>query len=502
MSASRTRKERQAELALGLTPKQKKELEDEKKRRRNFKIYTAIGIVAVIAVAFLLIWDSGVVQKNTTAITIGDKSYGVVDLDYYYYSAYSNYYSYASYLGLDTDEDLDKQEYYEGYTWHDLLCDTAVSSLTSVSMLVAEAEAEGYTLSEDGQATVDSYMSYASLYAALYSVTVDYYLQSSYGQYMTSSDYERILTDYMLATEYSEYKLASFEVTDDEIEDYYSENAATLDTLDYTCYYLTFSRTGTDDDGESYDLSDEEIEENRATTEAEMQEIVDALAAGDTDTAAELATTYGASDYSNFSSISYYGFYDWLCDADSQAGSYALIENTNSSDVVNGYFAIYINERYLDEYYPVNARVITISAEEDDDGELDMDTCLAYAEEALAAFEISDMTGDDFGSIYDLYDDDLSYDGGLIEEINKSAYSNEEVIAWLFADARVEGDYVMITDEDNGCCYLLYFESLCDTLYWKSVAISSLQSTKYSDWSTEVSENYEAKTGFAYRFVG
>ncbi len=98
MSASRTRKERQAELALGLTPKQKKELEDEKKRRRNFKIYTAIGIVAVIAVAFLLIWDSGVVQKNTTAITIGDKSYGVVDLDYYYYSAYSNYYSYASYL--------------------------------------------------------------------------------------------------------------------------------------------------------------------------------------------------------------------------------------------------------------------------------------------------------------------------------------------------------------------------------------------------------------------
>ena len=64
--------------------------------RRNTIVYTIIGIIAAILVAALLVWDSGVIQKSMTAVTIGDRKYTAVDVDYYYYSSYSTYANYAS----------------------------------------------------------------------------------------------------------------------------------------------------------------------------------------------------------------------------------------------------------------------------------------------------------------------------------------------------------------------------------------------------------------------
>ena len=63
--------------------------------------------------AALLVWDSGVIQKNMTAVTIGDRKYTAVDVDYYYYSSYSTYANYASTYGLDTSKPLDEQEVIE-----------------------------------------------------------------------------------------------------------------------------------------------------------------------------------------------------------------------------------------------------------------------------------------------------------------------------------------------------------------------------------------------------
>ncbi len=501
MSASRTKKERQAIAAQGLTPKQQRELEELNKKKRNAKIYTIVGIVAAVAIVLLLVWDSGVVQKNTTAVTIGDKSYGVVDLDYYYYSTYSTYYSYATYFGLDTSVALDQQEYYDGYTWDDMLKDSAVSTLTTISILVSEAEAAGYELSEEGQESIASAVAYIAVYAALYGVTEDYYLQASYGPYITLSDYERIITDYQLASEFAEYKEASFEVTDDEIAEYYAENSADLETIDYVCYLVTYDRTTTDDDGNSVDLDDETLEANRAEAEARAQEILDAYLAGDTDTAEELVSEYSAANYSNFSSVSYYSFGDWMMDTDNQAGSGDVIAYVNSSDVTVGYYAIYINERYLDEYCAVSARVLTISAEADDDDVYDMDACLETAEEILAAFEATDMTSDDFTTIYDDNGGSSSYEGGLIESITKGSYT-DEVDEWLYASGRSQGDYQLFLDEDNNCYYLIYFEEAEDTPYWMTVAAEEIREDKYTDWVSEITENYAVTTGFAYRFVG
>jgi hypothetical protein len=505
MSASKSKKERKADDFSGMTMKQRQDAVAAKKSHRNAIIYTIIGIVVAICVIALLVWDNGVIQRHTTAVTIGDKSYGVVDVDYYYYSTYSNYSTYASVYGLDTSKSLDEQEIYEGYTWDQMLKDSAIKYLTNITTLAEEAENAGYELSEDGQAQVESALENVATYAKAYNVSEKYYLQNMYGKYMTVSDYRRIITQAQLASEYATAKQDEFEVTDDEIDTYYTENSATLDTIDYTCYLVSFDRTEQDEDGNTVDLDDETIEANRAEAEAHAQEILDALVAGDTDKAAELADTYGATDSSNSSAITYQGYIDWMNDSSHQAGSSDLIENvSSSSDTVTGYYAMYVNSRYLDEYCGANARVIRLDAEKnDDDDTYDMDACEEKAQSLLDEYESGDKTADAFGTLADNNSSDASsYAGGLHENLSKNGY-NDEVIAWLFdSDARQSGDTSVFRDDDNNVCYVVYFDSYNETPYWRTVCTSSLQSEKYSSWLEEATANYTATQGTGMSFVG
>lgn len=503
MSASRTKKERQAQNALGLSEKEKKALADAKKSHRNVIIYSVIGIIAAIAVIALLVWDSNVIQKHTTAVTIGDKEYGVVDLDYYYYSSYSSYLSYASMFGIDTSVDLDKQEVYEGYTWDAMLKDAALDYLTSVSLLVQQAEADGYELSQDGKDSLAEALINISSYASLYGVTEEYYLQLTYGKFMTLEDYERIYGDYLLSEEYANYKAASFEVSDEEIDEYYAESPVTYDTYDYYCYLLPFDRTTTDEEGNSVALDDDTIEANRAEAEARANEILDALNAGDIDTAAALAEEYDATDDTNLSAVSSSGYADWMNDASTQAGSSGVVENISAaSGEIIGYFAIYVNDRYLDEYEGANIRVIATPAGTDDDGNYLMDECEETAQALVDRFEATDMTSEDFAAICDEVSSDAdTYPGGLRENVSKTAY-NDEITEWLFDSSRKQGDYKLFLDEDNGCSYVIYYEGTYGTPFWRTSATTSIQSNMYSEWLNALSEEYVPVTGFGFRFVG
>lgn len=502
MSASKSKKERKAEAALGLSEKEKQAQASAKKTRQKRIIYTVIGIVIALAVAVLLFWDSGVIQKHSTALTVGGRDYSVVDLDYYYYSTLSNYSSYATSYGLDLQQPLDEQEVYEGYTWDQMLKDSAVSSLTNIAMLAGEAEAAGYQLSQDGKNEVEMSVMNIQAYASLYGVTEDYYLQASYGKYMTVKDYERILTEIQLASEYGQYMMDSMEYTDDDIQTFYTEHSSELDTIDYNCYLVSFATTEKDADGNTVDLDEATVEANRAEAKAKAQEILDALVEGSAAKAAQLAEQYEATDDSNMSGISYSGFADWMADSSHGAGSYGLVENVSaSSGNVIGYFAIYVNDRYLDDYQGANLRVLKVSAGTDEEGNYDMDECQERAEKLLANFEEGGKTSEAFIEVYNNASGDSTYPDGLRENVSKQAF-NEEITSWIFSSSRRQGDYQLFKDADNNCFYLVFFEGLSDLPYWKSVCISNVQYEKYQDWQEAQLEACAAENGFGMRFVG
>lgn len=504
MSASKSKKERKAEAALGLSEKEKQAQTAAKKAKQRTVIYTVIGVVVALCVAVLLFWDSGVIQKNSTAVTVGDRQYSVVDVDYYYYSTLSTYSSYADLYGLDLEQPLDEQEVYEGYTWDQMLRDSAVESLRTIAMLADEAEAAGFQLSDAGKDEVTKAIINIESYATIYGVSKDYYLKATYGEYMTAKDFERILTEMQLANEYGQQKIASMEASEEDIQAFYEENSIQLDTIDYNCYLVSFDTTEKDADGNTVELDEATIEANRKKAEAQAQEILDALVAGDSEKAAELAEEYGATDDSNMSgtSIAYSGFADWMADRSNGAGSYDLVENINAStEKVIGYFAIYVNSRELEEYKGANIRALKISASADEDGNYNMDDCKTRADQLLANFEETDKDSEGFAQVYTNAGGDSTYEGGLRENVSKVAF-NEEMTEWIFASSRKQGDYTLFEDAENNCYYLVYFEGLTELPYWKNVCIANVQDEMYHEWQEETLANYTATNGFGMRFVG
>ena len=501
MSASRTKKERQMQAQAGMTPKQKEAAAKEKATRLRTKIYIIAGIVAAILIAALLFWDSGVIQRRATALTVGDRSYTAVDLDYYYYSTYSSYSSYASIYGLDSNTNLKKQELYDGYTWHDMLMESAQESLTSVSIVCQEAEKAGYTLSEAGKETVANTITQFNSSASLYGTTADALLKSNYGKYMTEKDFERILTDQQLYQEYIEVYRDGVDVTDADIDGYYTEHADTLDTLEYDCYLVKVATTSTDADGNSVDLSDEEIDANRTEAAKQADELKTALESGDDVSA--LAEEYDAQDYSNATYYSNLVYGDWLLDSARKDGDCTVVENTDSDGNVIGYYAVRLNARYLDEYYPVSVRSIRFAATQGDDGTYDMSAAQMSAQLVLQSWQSEGATEDAFAALADTNSSDTStYPGGLHESVNKKTYP-ESVTNWLFSDERAAGDYTMIADEDGHAYYVLYYVGHDDVLYCRSRADAALRTEAYTNWLTDLKDNsYTVATGSGLNYVG
>ena len=62
-------------------------------------------VFLLVAVA-AIVWKSNIIQRTTTAVTINGEKYTAAEVSFYYQNAYqsfiNNYYSYMSYIGIDT----------------------------------------------------------------------------------------------------------------------------------------------------------------------------------------------------------------------------------------------------------------------------------------------------------------------------------------------------------------------------------------------------------------
>ena len=206
---------------------------------RKAKLYWAIGIVIVILVAALLIWHNFFYgNKNAVAATVGDHEYTTTEVAYYYNSVANNYISQAqqySQLGMDMGYDTSlspsEQTYNEeeGTTYADYFLQQALDQLQRVTILCDAAEQEGYTLSEEGQQSVEDNMDALYTYSEQSGAgSEESYLRMIYGRNMTKSLFEEMLTNAILADEYAQSKSDSFTYSDEDLETYYEELGTTL----------------------------------------------------------------------------------------------------------------------------------------------------------------------------------------------------------------------------------------------------------------------------------
>ena len=536
MSASREKKQRQGDLAQGLTQKQRQEQKEQQAAKRKAVLYTVIGVVIAVLVVILLVWHSGIFQRRATAVSVGGRDYNVNDVEYYFRSAllneyYIGYYTTGS-AAFDPSGDLHTQYVDEEKTqsYYDYFMDQAISQLTNVAALENAAAEEGYTLTDADKATVEESINSTKTSAEENGYpNLESYLKANYGKYMTTSAYRTCVERATLVSSYQTAYSDKQEVTDEDLETYYQENAADLDSYDYR--YISISGSApstTDDEGNTVEPTEEEQQAAMDAAKAKAEEFAAAVEAADDRSAAfgQLAPDYVSEsvkesyaedpDYSLYtgsvgSGLSA-GYSEWLKDDSRTAGDVTVIEGSTN------YYVVLFLDRYRSEDPTVDIRHILIKAEltqEDDPATEDvdestvptqeaLDAAKAKAESLLAQWESGDKTAESFGELANANSADTgsNTNGGLYTQVARGTMF-DAFDAWIFDESRQSGDTTLVENPQSGQqgWHVIYFQDW-DTPVWKNTADSSIRSQRVNDWLTSLTEGLEAVQGSGAKYVG
>lgn len=550
MSASDKKQQRKAAMAEGLTQKQQREQNEARAAKQKKTIYTVVGVVCAVLAVALLVWNSwsGISTRlhgKAVAATVDGSDYTVGDLQYYYTNArqnfYYNWYQFYLYYGADLGFDPnveDGAQWYneeENQTYADYFRESALSSLKNTAALCAAAKAEGYTLSEEGQATIDSDLAQFDAYRVQSGLSWDNYLSRVFGTGVTKSVYVRNRTNDILADEYLQHHEDGIDVTEDKIQEYYTNNTDNMDS--YTYRYFFINGTALDsvnEEGETVPATTEEKDAALAEAKAKADEALAEIQAAEDKEAAFIAA---APKYVSESSRSSYendpdhslqelimgavlsgngsDYAAWLKDSARKPGDVTSIEATSGSFVV-----MFLN-RQRDDLPAVDVRHILIRTDTTDSEETDEngytipteaahEAARAKAQALLDEWQAGVATEESFAALAEKHSEDgrdsetnkLNSPGGLYEGV----YRGEMVPnfnKWVFEKGRKSGDVGLV---DNVSWYsgwhIIYFSGLAEEPHWRTEAKKSLKKTIQDNWYSELTEASGAAEADGMQYVG
>ena len=288
MSASNKKKLRSELNAQKMTERQ----QQEQKEAKQLKLYTTIFVVVlallIVASATLAVTKaltkSGVLERNTVAVTIGEHKITNAELNYFYVDSVLNYYSqigeYAAFFGLDITTPLDEQviDQETGATWADQFIESAIADAKNVYAIADAAKAAGYELSESELSTIDTELLYAE-FNALYSAgypSMDSYLKTMYGNAASAETYREYLILRSLAGAYYDAYAAELTYDDAALREAEKENFNSYSSYTYNYKYLAvndYLSGGTMNDNNTLTYTDEE----KAAAQKKAEEVANGL---------------------------------------------------------------------------------------------------------------------------------------------------------------------------------------------------------------------------------
>ena len=518
MSASSKKKLRNEQQAAKMTEKQLAEQKEAKK----LKIYT-ISFVAVVAILLVVaivvgatqtIANSGIREKNTTAVTIGDHKISNAELNYYFVDSVSNFYSsygtYAAMFGLDLSKPLNQQTYdaSTGETWADYFTSSAIESARAIYAMIDAANAEGFTLTDAEIAEIDNTISTIALYGSLYGYDgADGYLQALYGKGASEESYRSYVEMSALADAYYTAYGESLTYDDAAIRAAEAENYNAYSSYSYNYYYMATSKFlegGTTDEDGNTTYSDEEKaasiaaaeEAAKALTSEEITsvEALDAAIAALSINAETTAASVQCENYA-YSSVTS-TIQEWItADARTEGEKTYIPSTTTSTDdegnettTVTGYYVVYFVGCDDNTFAMKNVRHILVAFEggtTDESGNTtysDEEKAAAKtaAEELLAAWKAGEATEESFATLANEQSDDGDgTTGGLYENI----YPGQMVTNfedWCYDASRTAGDTGIVETEYG--YHIMYFVGNTDLTYRDYKISTELASADLNEW--------------------
>ena len=526
MSASNKKKLRKEQDAAKLTEKQLSAQQEAKKVSLYTTAFVVVMALLLIVAIFVgvrqTIASSGIREKNTVALTVGDHEISNAELNYFYMDAVNNFYSaygsYATMFGLDPTKPLDEQVSNEetGATWADDFLESAKTSAQAAYAMADAAEAAGFTLPEEDQATINTTISNLDVYATLNGYSDgEAYLKAIYGSGATLESYQKYCELSMLAQSYQNHYAESLTYEDSDLRAAEEENYNAYSSFSYNAYYLAASRFltgGTTDEEGNTTYSEEETaasiaaaeEAAKALTGKDITSVEDLDAAiaelsinADTENAA--STVYTNALYSSLNTL----YADWLADESRKEGDLSYFASTTTStdedgnevETVNGYYVVYFTGSNDNTFPLSNIRHILVSFE---GGTTDETTnavtysdeekaaAKATAEEILAEWKAGDATEESFAELANTKSDDGDgTTGGLYENISPDSNYVTSFKEWALDDHQ-PGDTGII--ESTYGYHVMYFVGNTDYTYRDYQIETELRTEDVNQWFTETVE--------------
>lgn len=527
MSASSKKKLRNAEQAEKLTEKQLAEQKEAKK----LKLYTTLAVVILIALVVFaaytgitrVVTNSGIRERNTVALTIGEDKINNAELNYFFMDAvnqfYNQYGSYAALLGLDISKPLDEQIFNEetSETWADNFMNSAIQNARMTYALANEAKANGFTLPEAAVSSIDQSMSTMELYASMYGYpSTEAYVKAMYGNGASAKSLRAYFELTSLANAYQTDYYNSLTYEDAELRAAEAENFDKYSSYSYNYYYLSTTNFVEGEKGED-GYTAEQMAAAAKNAEAAAKSLTEgittvevfdkAVAALSINAENAAAASFASNDviYGNISSI----YADWITDASRKAGDMTYVANTtvstdengNETEQISGYYVLMFNSKNDNTFALANVRHILVDFE---GGSYDSTTGIttysdeekatakAAADEIYNEWKNGAATEESFAALAnEKSDDGDGTTGGLLENVypGRTVPNFEN---WCFGDRKI-GDTDIVESEYG--YHIMFYCGDSETTYRDYLISNELASADYSDWHAALVEAVSVTEG-------
>jgi len=532
MSASSKKKLRKEQNAAALTEKQLQEQKEAKK----LKAYTTgflTAIIAIVCIALITICvttyvNSGIIERNTESVKIGDHTLNAAQFNFYFidefqrtYSEWEELYGESASMYIAWEEKFDitkplneqKHPSEEGKTYADFFVDLAVDKARETYALYDAAQAAGYTLSDEEKENIDATVQNMEFWGQLYGYSgLKDYVKTVYGKGANEENLREYLTVTGTANAYKAAYKDELTIAAADVEAYNTEHFVDFSSFSYSSLVLLPDDFIEHEDENSHNHTDEEkqaaLEKAKeaaddlvATGAATFEDLKKAVTeAGIFDDVLKKVTQHKDILYTKLSPV----IGEWLAEEGREAGQLGVIPYTSTStnedgeevEEVVGYYVVLFEGRNDNEVKLVNVRHIlaefkggtTDSNNEKVYSEDEKAEAKARAEKALKAWTDGEKTEESFAALVKEHsDDDGSVEnGGLYENV----FPGQMVTAfndWCFDAERKAGDYEIVETEYG--YHVIYFVETTDTTYRNHMIEDILTEEAHEAWCEGLIEN-------------
>lgn len=495
------------------TVSENKHKKAQEEKHSNVK-YAVVGALSVVLVAFLLVWNTGIIQRNAAAVTVDGEKYSAADVQYYLRSLMLQ-------NGISSTSSLKSMTMNSttGETMYDYLKSQAVERLVTCAALDKQAAEEGFTMSDDTQTEVDDQLKQLEeQWVSAGYQSRDAFIRANYGPYMTYDRLVELFTRDMLVNEYATQFSDSLSYSDADYEQYYQENANTLDEYTITQFVFNATVDTVDADGNAIEMTDDEkaaaLDQAKTEKQAQAQELQSKLEAGEDP--AQLAQEYAdqltgdpsISQVMSGSSVASASYAQWAQDTARQNGDVTLSEY-DAGPSSYYYYVVRFEGRARNDENTATVRHILVAADQDEGASEPTEDQYAAAktkaEELLDQWKSGPATQESFAELAKANSADTgsAADGGLITDIYSGSGYVSTFTDWALDAARRPGDTGIVQNTGSSVkgWHIMYFVGRDGDPVWKLTAKTAMENNDYTQWQNAAKDKVSYTTGLGLKFV-